>query len=110
MLAGAALEGGSALRGRLLYDESPYGVGYFVTALALVMLTSMCWIFLFSNHLQEIRTALEEADAELDDYDSLRLLVDEVVYAGRGIKARERWADQHPPSEAHELFKKARQS
>ena len=32
VLAGAALEGGSALRGRLLYDEAPYGVGYFVTS------------------------------------------------------------------------------
>ncbi|SCK49800.1 class III extradiol dioxygenase subunit B-like domain-containing protein [Streptomyces sp. WMMB 322] len=31
VLAGAA-GGGSALRGRLLYDEAPYGVGYFVTS------------------------------------------------------------------------------
>ncbi|QPP06194.1 hypothetical protein G4Z16_07075 [Streptomyces bathyalis] len=32
VLAGAAAAGGSALRGRLLYDEAPYGVGYFVTS------------------------------------------------------------------------------
>lgn len=33
VLAGAAAaDGGCALRGRLLYDEAPYGVGYFVTS------------------------------------------------------------------------------
>lgn len=87
-----------------------HGVGFFLGAAGLVLLTSMCWIFLFSSHVRQICESLEEADDELDDYDDLRLAVERVVVDGRGIKALERWLDQHPPSGAHEQIKKARQS